>query len=109
MGLNQWYRWEDRATAESCLSYLNNHPALPHVGRNSNTDELNPEHLTTKWANEVIECTDGKFGFPRVTENWLEKLEITDVIAIAFMEMFKPTIEVFDLAWLLPSEAELED
>jgi len=101
----EWYRWSDKETAEACLSYLNNHPRLPYESKNHATGKIIP---TTKWANEVVECTDGKFGFPRVTSDWIEKLGISSTDVSVFAIRFEPTIETYDPAWIPPSEAELE-
>jgi hypothetical protein len=103
----EWYRWDTLEAAQACLNYLNNHPALPHVGRNAKTGLPAPDKCkTTKWCNEVTECTDGKFGFPRVTTQWLDALEISMEDRQAFLDNFQPTIEEFDSAWIPVVEEE---
>jgi len=66
----EWYRWPVQAAAQAALDFINNHPALPHVGVNAKTGEPQPDKCkTAKWCDAVTECADGKFGFPRVTES----------------------------------------
>jgi hypothetical protein len=100
-----WYRWSTIEDAQSALDYLNNHPALPHVGRNAGTGELATDKcVTNKWCPMVTECTDGKYGFPRVSEAWLDALEIQEEHRQAFLDVYVTgkggVIEEFDPAWL---------
>jgi len=103
--MSEWYRWDTLAEAQACLNYVNNHPKLPVVGVNAATKKPAPDkQQTTQWASEVIECNDGKFGFPRVTTAWLDSLGITQEERDTFLATFNPTIEEFDPAWIPAAE-----
>jgi len=96
-----WYRWNTVEEAEACLNYLNSHDKLPIVGVNANSKEPAPEkQQTQKWAEAVTPCADGKFGFPRVTNKWLDDLNIPQSERDLFMTTFNPTIEPFDESWI---------
>jgi hypothetical protein len=106
----EWYRWNNEVDAQAALDFLNNHPSLPHVGKNAKTGELEPDKCkTTKWCNEVIACTDGKFGFQRVSIKWLDILEIPEEDRTAFVTAFVTDkggeVESYDEAWI-PVEDE---
>jgi hypothetical protein len=111
--MSEWYRWDNETDAQAALDYLNNHPALPHVGVNAKTGQPEPDKCqTTKWCDAVTACTDGKFGFPRVTTTWLDVLGISEEDRTAFLTAFvtsKPggVVEEFDPAWIPVVEDEL--
>ena len=103
--MNEWYRWNTEAEAQACLAYINAHPSLPLVGNNAKTHAAQPDKTqTTKWCNEVTACEDGKFGFPRVTQTYLDAVGVDSASAQQFLGTFQPTIEEFDSAWLPPSD-----
>ena len=77
--MHEWYRWDTLAEAEACKDYINSRPCFPITGRNSATDELaSSKQKITSWVDEVIHCTDGKYGFKKPPESWLVILEATD-------------------------------
>jgi hypothetical protein len=104
----EWYRFDTVEAAQACLDAVNNHPKLPHVGRNALSGKLQPDKCqTTKWCDSVTECLDGKFGFPRVTEKWLDILEVSEEDRQAFLDAFNPSIEEYDPAWIPAREEEI--
>jgi hypothetical protein len=103
----QWYRWDSLETAQACLDYLNNRPELPLVGKNAKTGKSEPNKTkTTKWCDSVTECTDGKFGFPKIPASFLDYLGIDEAERQQFLDTFQPTIEEFDSAWIPEVEEE---
>jgi len=103
----QWYRWDTLEEAQACLDYLNNRPELPIVGKNAKTGK--PEYnktKTTKWCDSVTQCLDGKFGFPRITEAWLDTLNISMEERQQFLTIFHPIIEEFDINWM-PNQEDI--
>ena len=66
----EWYRWDTLEAAQACLNYVNGHGKLPITGTNALTGEPAPDkQQTTKWVESVTECTDGKFGFERISSD----------------------------------------
>jgi hypothetical protein len=108
----EWYRFDVESDAQAALDYINNHPALPHVGVNAATGEPQPDKCkTTKWCDSVTACTDGKFGFPRVSEKWLDVLGVSEEDRAAYLAGFvtsKPggVVEEFNSDWIPVVEEE---
>jgi hypothetical protein len=105
----EWYRWNSLETAQACLNVINGDTRLPLTGNNSKTGEmaLDDKCKTTKWCESVVECTDGKFGFPRVTQVWLDLLGVTAEESAIFLATFNPDVEAFDSAWIPSRDEEL--
>lgn len=106
---NEYYRWNiaDLAIAQAALNTINNDARLPITGKNAKTGQPEPDkQKTTKWTNEVQEFVDGKCGFPRITQKWLDAMEVTPEETQAFLTNFNPTIEEFDPAWMPVVEDE---
>lgn len=109
----EWYRWNNLEDAQEALDYINNRPELPHVGRNAATGEISPDKCQTiKWCDSVTECTDGKFGFPRISETWLDELGVDETTRDQFITYFVTNkdggvIEEFDPEWIAnPTEVD---
>jgi hypothetical protein len=102
----EWYRWDNLGMAQACLDTVNGDTRLPLTGHNSKTGEiaLDDKCKTTKWCESVTECTDGKFGFPRVPQTWLDLLGVTAEESAMFIAGFSPDIEEFDPAWIPDEE-----
>lgn len=104
---NEWYRWNDLATAQAALDAINANENLPLTGRNAKTGQLEPtKQKTTKWCDSVTACTDGKYGFPRIPEARMDSIGITQVERDAWLTAFSPTIETFDRNWI-PADPEV--
>ena len=103
----EWYRWDSssEATANSCLAYINSNDRFPITGRNSFDHEREPDkQKTEKWADAVIECEDGWFGFPRITDAWIVNLSISAEEVQTFLDTFNPTIETYSTDWFPDEE-----
>ena len=95
--LVELYIWTDRTKAQAALDYINNHECLPHVGTNAATGEPAPEKQNTIRWSDLVELTDGRFGFKRISEAWLDTLGIDEAGRQAYLGTFNPTIELLDL------------
>ena len=106
---NEYYIWPivDLAVAQMALSALNGDERLPIVGKNAKTGQLEPDkQKTTIWTEEVQIFVNDTCGFPRMTDNILSYLNISEEEKQAFLDTFNPSIIEFDSSWLPPIENE---
>ena len=105
--MTEYYIWDeaDLAIAQAALDSINNNERLPITGKNAKTGKLEPnKQKTIKWANEVQVFVNGTVGFPRITTEWLDRMNVPAEERQAFLDTFNPTIAEFDPAWLPPEE-----
>jgi hypothetical protein len=107
--LHEWYRWPEQAPAQAALDYINNHPSLPHVGMCKGKPAPDKQ-MTTKWADELTECTDGWWGFPRVSNAWLDRINVSPTERTQFLNHFvlgqEGAVQEFDPDWIPEAEED---
>ena len=85
----------DKAKAEAALKEINDNLVFPIRGVNAATGKLatNDKCKTEKWA-ELLEFTDGTFGFPAVNNVKLKSiLSLSDADITTYTLKHKPTIK----------------
>lgn len=102
--MTDFYLWPTKAQADAALANINGHPAFPIQGRNAKTGEL-ADNWTTAWCDATQGTADGRWGFPRVPAEFLDRMGIDEAQRAAWLAAFAPEI-VADPAFPTPPEED---
>jgi hypothetical protein len=89
--MNEYYLWPTKAQAGAALANINANPAFPIQGKNAATGEL-VDSWTTCWVEATVQTIDGKWGFPRVPAEILDRMGVTEAQRAAWLAAFAPEI-----------------
>lgn len=103
--MTDFYLWPTQAQAQAALDNINAHPAFPIQGVNAATGAPVPGSLTTCWADSVVLTADGRWGFPRIPSEFLDRMGISEANRAAWLAAFAPEI-VTDPPIPSPSDPE---
>ena len=93
--------------AEQALTAINNNERFPSVGLDANTGILQPEKTKTEvWfpVEDIYALTDGRFGFPKVSDERLEYVGVTQEESQQWANYYGAVVE--DASDLMPIEEE---
>lgn len=88
---NEYYLWTTKSQADAALASINSHPAFPIQGKNVATGEP-MDNWTTCWCDNVVQTTDGMWGFPRIPANFMDNMGIQEEQRNAWISTFAPEI-----------------
>lgn len=88
----------DKTKAENALSEINSPTWFPLVGRNAGTGELVAGAETLRWA-ELEQRNDGKWIFPRVPDEVMNKFNVPESTRDEWWNKYQPLIEEFSESW----------
>jgi hypothetical protein len=108
---NMYYIWDESelAIAQAALNTLNSDPRLPLTGVNAATGRPDPDaQKTVKWAESVQTFTEGRVGFPRISDSFLTYMQVTEQEKQAWLNAFHSTIAEYDPSWEILTTEEPE-
>ena len=107
----EWYRFPSTHETEcqAALDAANANPIFPIKGKVNGQEAPDENAKTTCWCASITECTDGKWGFPRIPASKLDfhgvPQEDRDAYLAAYVTGAGGAIETYDPAWI-PAEEE---
>lgn len=102
--MTDFYLWPTKPSADAALANINGHPAFPLQGVNAATGKP-ANHWTTCWASSTEQTADGRWGFPRVPAEILDRMGVSEADRAAWLAAFVPAIvanPAIDTGYIVP-------
>jgi hypothetical protein len=88
-----YYVFETKSEADSCIGAINGSGWFPIVGKRNGVHDPTAQ-ATTCWVESATEMTSGEWAIPRIPESRLDGMEVPQENRDAFLSVFGQDIRL---------------